>query len=221
MIIARPIQYTANPGAYRELFTALGLVPLVSEGDWEVYAAGSGRVALHTVPVGDPLDGAADLGFESDDLGSLGWEVIAEGGIQAVVVPAELTLIVLDDTPGDDEPGPLSAVALWMTPDVANAAATLEKLGLRRQVASNTGGWVQLRADAGLAAVHESAAPSAELSFEYAGDAGALLPALEPFGGRIIDETYGRTLLVDRPGGGDPIWITERQTDLYGYSAHA
>ncbi len=34
----------------------------------------------------------------------------------------------------------------------------------------------------------------------------------------LFDATYGRTLLVDRPGGGEPIWINERQTDLYGYS---
>jgi hypothetical protein len=218
MIIARPIQYTSNPDAYRELFRALGLRSLGAEGDWEVFTAGSGRVALHTVPAGDALDGDVDLGFESDDLYGLGWEVVAEGGIEAVVVPAELPIVVLDETPGDDVDGPLSALALWTTSHVADAAGTLEKLGLRPLVRSDAGGWVQLRADSGLAAVHAGETSRAELSFEYAGDVAGLVEPLRPFGARIVDETYGRTLLVDRPGGGEPIWINERQTDLYGYS---
>lgn len=241
MIIVRPVQYTSRVAQYRELFGVLGLAELPPDragdatADWTVFRAGSGRVGLHAVPAGDPLDGRASLGFETDQLdavaerlaGTCDLRRFGRSGGRAIeaTAPDGLALVFLAPTAGDVAPQKteLSALGLWMTADVAGAARVLQSLGLEGRVRSESGGWFQASADGGgLAAVHEGAAqPHAELSFEYAGDVDALAERLRAagIGCSVVDESYGRTLLVDRPGGGEPIWVNERQTDLYGYVA--
>lgn len=240
MIIARPVQYTSDPGGYRALFEALGLAELPPDdagdatSDWAVFQAGSGRVGLHAVDPGDPLDGAAALGFETDDLDGAAGRLAAlcdvrrfgRSGGRAVeaVAPDGLHLVLLAPTAGSaPAPPPLSSLGLWITPKTADAIAVLGALGLTGQVASDSGQWFQATADGGgLAAVHDgTGAPAAQLSFQYDGDLAELRQQLLDAGqgSALVDESYGRTLLVDRPGGGDPVWINERQTDLYGYVA--
>lgn len=57
------------------------------------------------------------------------------------------------------------------------------------------------------------------LSFEYDGPITDLEQAMTDQGVkvRVIDESYGRTLRFDDPDGGEEIWVSERQRDLYGY----
>ena len=241
MIIVRPVQYTSRVAQYRELFGALGLAELPPDqaGDatphWAVFQTGSGRVGLHAVPAGDPLDGQASLGFETDELDAVADRLAASCGVrrfgrsggQAIeaIAPDGLPLVFLAPTAGEASPelAELSALGLWLTADTGAATRVLQELGLDGRVRSETGGWFQASADGGgLAAVHDgSDEPTAELSFEYDGDVYALAERLESAGisCTVVDESYGRTLLVDRPGGGEPIWINERQTDLYGYVA--
>lgn len=229
MIVSRPVQYTSDVGGYRRLFVALGLAPLQEGPDWSVYAAGDGRVALHRVDVGDRLDARAALGFESDDLdavigafGDAARRFTAENGAPGVAIAGELEIVVLAPAPGaaSGTPG-LRALGLWVSADVEAAASVLGRLGLRAEVRSDSGRWVQLAADAGLAAVHDGSPAAAQLSFEYDGDVDELAERVRLAGveAQVVDESYGRTLLLTRPGGGEPIWINERQTDLYGYTA--
>ena len=229
MIISRPVQYTSDLVGYRRVFAALGLAPLQESEDWSVYAAGDGRVALHRVDAGDALDSRAALGFESDDLdvvvsafGDAARRFTAENGARGVAIDGELEIVVLEPAPGGASgTAGLRALGLWVSPNVNAAASVLERLGLRAEVRSDSGQWVQLTADGGLAAVHDGATPGAQLSFEYLGDVDELAQRLAAAGveAQVVDESYGRTLLVARPDGGEPIWINERQSDLYGYTA--
>lgn len=241
MIIVRPVQYTSRVTQYRELFGALGLAELPPDQagdttpDWAVFQAGSGRVGLHAVLDGDPLDGQASLGFETDELDAVADRLAAscrvrrfarsDGRAVEAVAPDGLPLVFLAPTAGQVSPelSELSALGLWMTADTARAVRVLQELGLDGRVRSESGRWFQASADGGgLAAVHEGGEmPSAELSFEYDGDVDALAERLNAagIGCSVVDEAYGRTLQVDPPGGGEPIWVNERQTDLYGYVA--
>jgi len=229
MIISRPVQYTSDLAGYRRIFAALGLVPLAETEDWSVYAAGDGRVGLHRVDAGDDLDGAAALGFESDDVDAVvaafdgaARRFTAENGARGVAIDGGLEIVVLEPAPGEARgTAGLRSLGLWVSPDVPAAVAVLERLGLRGDVRSDSGQWVQMVADAGLAAVHDGAEPGAQLSFEYRGDVEDLarLLAAARVEADVVDEAYGRTLLVARPEGGEPIWINERQSDLYGYTA--
>ncbi len=241
MIIVRPVQYTSRVTQYRELFGGLGLAELPPDqagdatSDWTVFQTGSGRVGLHAVPDGDPLDGQATLGFETDELDAVARRLAevcrvrrfgrSEGRAIEATAPDGLPLVFLAPTAGDVSPdlAELSALGLWMTADTDRATRVLQALGLDGRVRSQRGGWFQASADGGgLAAVHEGGEePSAELSFEYDGDVDAVAGRLDAagIGCRVVDESYGRTLLVDRPGGGEPLWVNERQTDLYGYVA--
>lgn len=245
MIISRPVQYTSRVGEYRELLLALGLseLPRDDDGDatqaWWVFQAGSGRVALHAVDAGDALDGGAALGFETDELDAVADRLAGAAGIaevrrfgrsggKAIEATASdgLQLVLLAPTAGaaTAEVPELASLGLWVTPDVPAAATVLGALGLTGTVASDGGGWFQATAGGGgLAAAHDGTMASAQLSFEYDGDVEVLKARLEGRGAgcALVDESYGRTLLVDRPGGGDPLWINERQTDLYGYVALA
>lgn len=240
MIIARPVQYTSDVVGYRRLFAALGLAELPSDvdgdatPDWSVFQCGSGRVGLHAVDSGDPLDGGAALGFETDDLDGAAERLAAvcdvrrferSGGRAVEATAADgLHLVLLAPTAGDAAAGvvELASLGLWMTPSTAGAIGVLHALDLEGQVASDSGGWFQASADGGgLAAVHEAGDAHAELSFEYDGDVETLHRRLADAGvtASLVDESYGRTLLVGRPGGGEPLWVNERQTDLYGYVA--
>ena len=241
MIIVRPVQYTSRVAQYRELFGALGLAELPPDQagdatpDWTVFQAGSGRVGLHAVADGDALDGQASLGFETDELDAVAGRLTefcqvrrfgrSEGRAVEAIAPDGLPLVFLAPTAGEASLSlrELSALGLWRTADVDGATRVLLALGLRGRVRSEGGGWFQASADGGgLAAVHDgNEEPNAELSFEYDGDLEALADRLEAagIGCNVVDESYGRTLLVDRPGGGEPIWVNERQTDLYGYVA--
>ncbi|HEU4948988.1 MAG TPA: VOC family protein [Kribbella sp.] len=118
---------------------------------------------------------------------------------------------------------------LRFTADVPAMRRFLEMLGLRSRVESERGGWVDMVAGRGMAALHDAASSEAgerpgvtRLSFE-ADDIGELAQRLQDAGYHDVttwDEAYGRVLSVTAPDA-TAIWVDERSDDLYGYRQHA
>lgn len=134
-------------------------------------------------------------------------------------------------TSPDADPA-LSASIMWIAPDTAGAGQDLANIGAQPRVGSDSGDWTDFTAkNGGRIGVHIGGAASAgPLGFEYDGDLATLLDRLTAAGheAHIVDECYGRTLHVanpdfaDLPGNptGPTIWISERQTDLYGHTEY-
>ena len=113
------------------------------------------------------------------------------------------------------------------TDDVAAMRRFLEALGLRPRIASDNGGWVDfLTKDSGGAALHDAAtatsgyrAGETSLSFESEEPLEVVRDRLHAAGfadAHIVDEAYGRTLVVTDPDG-IRVSVDEVQEDLYGY----
>jgi hypothetical protein len=106
--------------------------------------------------------------------------------------------------------------------------AFLEEIGLRPRIESIRGGWVDMVAGSGMAALHGAASSASggrpgetRLSYE-AEDVDALAEHLKAGGyddATVWDEAYGRVLSVTAPDGGR-VWVDERSRDLYGYREH-
>ncbi|WP_426998125.1 VOC family protein [Pseudarthrobacter sp. N5] len=131
----------------------------------------------------------------------------------------------------------LGVTAMWITTDTAAARQDLANIGARPQRSSDTGDWADFTAKNGgrIGVQIGGAVGAGPLGFEYDGDLGTLLDRLTAAGhaAHIVDESYGRTLHVPNPDfteldfaelpnspAGPTIWISERQTDLYGYTEH-
>ncbi|WP_146111956.1 hypothetical protein [Arthrobacter sp. MYb227] len=149
--------------------------------------------------------------------------LVAPDGLAFTAVPVDASLTAgtpQPSTAGLTSDASLSVLALWNTPDVPGSAKTLENIGAKPDTSSNSGKWVQFRAKhGGYVAAHGGSTPSTVLSFEYDGDLVAYAAGLRNAGfeTEIVDEAYGRTLLVAHPDG-DQLWINERQSDLHGYT---
>ena len=209
------------------------------------FAAGSGRVMLQpshtfhtalgfevrdvekfaqwTISDGTPvrLENVSFAGNESEE--QVIAQIVAPDGLTFTVVPVDPSL-----TAGTPQAAPaslgdavsLSVLALWNTPDVPGTVQTLENIGAKSDTSSNSGNWAQFRAKhGGYVAAHSGGTAATVLSFEYDGDLVSYAAGLQEAGfeTEIIDEAYGRTLLVAHPDG-DQRWINERQTDLHGYT---
>lgn len=234
MITARPIRFTADLPAWRELLGAVGAT-IVSDADgWTVYAVGSGRLALHAASEEWP-SGLTTLGFEVTDLDT--WAASAQGAGAPVVVGETAhgragTVTAGDGTtftvdPAEDAPDgapadpALAVLPIWYTPQSEEARRILGTLDIPERITGDNGVWTDLTCDGGgLVAVHRADTVGVELGFEYAGDVETLIPLLEGAGleTALIDESHNRTLRIpdpDRPG--TEIWVNEEQRDLYGY----
>jgi hypothetical protein len=241
-LTVRPITFTTVPDAWLAVLHALGGKSLVDDDDWHVVAFASGRVAVHAVRQGDPLAGTQVLGFETDDVDAVAAatgrpvDVDADGPGIAVTGADGLSFRIHAATPDEDvatgaaQPTtaqPTAVLPLWYSPDVADAVATLERLGLRRRIASDAGTWVDLAApDGGLVAAHRAERSSVQISFEHP-DVRALAVALEAagVGSTVVDENYGFSLRVPNPDAaigahstGSEIFVNQTQRDLYGYT---
>ena len=210
-IVVRPIRYTSRVAATREWAIRLGLVPLLDTDDWVVFAAGSGRLALHAVPAGDPSDGSTTLAVETDDLDAL-QERWSRAGLATRRVDSHDVPLLFAATPfggelvaGELSPSTaqgrpdadLAVMPMLVTPEVSGAADWLAThLGLRRRISSEGGGWVDLAMPdgGGLVAIHHAgnlsseppeAAPMGEiavgLTFEHT-DVDALLERVRSAG---------------------------------------
>ena len=117
---------------------------------------------------------------------------------------------------------------LRFSTDVQAMRGFLELLGLRSRVESEHGGWVDMVAGRGMAALHDAASSNTagrpgetRLSFET-DDIDELAQRLRDAGyadATTWDESYGRVLSVTAPGG-STVWVDERSDDLYGYKLH-
>lgn len=233
MLCVRPIRFTHQPQAWSVLLQALGLAPAAEADGWREFDSANGRLALHAASAAHP-GGTTQLGFEVGDLDEFARRTREAGsgvvisdephGRSAAITGPDGLVLTADVQSDRPHPGTVDAalhvLALWMTPDVPGAAATLRAIGARPEIASDSGGWAQFRAkNGGLVAAHSGSAPAAELGFEYDGDAGLLLERLLAAGlaAQLIDESNGRTVRVPDPDGGLGLWISERRRDLYGY----
>lgn len=232
MITTQPIVYTAEPDWWRRLAEALGLRQHgVTDAVWSEWD-GDGILAIHAADHDDPAVGTTEFHVLVDDLTQ------SRAALDAIGVRTEIR--TLDDI-GDlliahtrsgisitatagarrAQHGDLSVMPIWYLDDIPFGTTVFEALGLRRRLASDSGGWVDAVADGGgLAALHAASAPRIELSFEYRGDVNALADSLiaDGFDARIVDEAYNRTILVALPKGGD-LWINGAIEDTYGYTS--
>lgn len=169
MLVVRPIRYTSQVDPMREWAARLGMVPLLESPGWHVLGAGRGRLAVHEVPAGDPLDGTTTLAFETDDLDALEqrWREAGlstrrtdELGIPLVFARTpfggEMAAGELSPQGGSArEPG-LVVMPMLAIADVPAAARWFSGWGLRRRISSESGGWTDLEVDddGGLIALH-------------------------------------------------------------------
>ncbi|GAA1157650.1 hypothetical protein [Ornithinicoccus hortensis] len=234
MITARPIRFTDDLPAWRELLGAVGATTVSDADGWTVYAVGSGRLALHAASEEWP-NGLTTLGFEVDDLDA--WAAsAAEAGAPVVVGEAahgragtvtagDGTTFTVDpaETARDEAPADpaLMVLPIWYTPQSEEARRILGTLGIRERITGDNGVWTDLTCDGGgLVAVHRADTVGVELGFEYAGDIEALIPLVERSGRTpaLIDESHNRTLRIPDPDRPDrDLWVNEEQRDLYGY----
>lgn len=238
----QPIRYTSNVDGWLELVSALGGRTIVSDGLWHVCALPSGRLAIHGVDPHDPQAGSTQLRLavpditaaltrNADALAATGATATAQEaahGLQGVVTGSDGMNVYLDaaDPPtAADEVAPTGAAVLplWMTPDVASAAAVLAALRLTRRITSDSGDWSDFTAPGGGLIAGHGGPLDVILSFEHP-DLDELLAPLAEAGIRatVVDETYARTLRIANPDAPDDvdseIWVNEAQRDLYGYS---
>lgn len=229
MLRVRPIVFTPNFDAYSKLFTALGLTLAEDADGWRVFAADSGRVAVHIADT--PSFG---FNFEVGSVSEFARRT-AQDGTAAVVVdtndgpaaqvtaPVGRTFLAWE-TLTDEEPfsSGLAVAPIWYTPDTAAAEKVFTDIGAKKRLSSNAGAWTDFTTkNGGLLAVHRADDDGAELAFEYAGNVEVLQQRLLGQGtkSKLIDENYGRSLRMPNPDGGET-YINEWQEDLYGYTEH-
>jgi catechol 2,3-dioxygenase-like lactoylglutathione lyase family enzyme len=114
---------------------------------------------------------------------------------------------------------------IHFVPDLAAAVRFYEALGLAPEVQSRSGHWIELTASGGELGLHDAA-----IAADGEGRAGVLLTfvadepleAIErrlreagfPPDGTIVDQEWGRSLLVPGPGG-TIVQVDERDRELY------
>lgn len=238
MIAARPIRFTHDLAAHRRYLEALGATRVITAPGWEVYAVGSGRLALHAASEAQPPGDA--LAWEVEDLDEWAQQARAAGlpfevgptdhGTAATVTAPDGTTFTVDPSTEPEQPAPadtaLAVLPIWYTnpAEVEGAREVLRGLGAVQRVTADSDVWTDFTCPAGgLVAVHATDdGRGVELAFELDGDVETLMPRLQQAGVEplLIDETYSRTLQIadpDRPG--RMLWINEKQQDLYGYTS--
>lgn len=181
------------------------------------------KFAQWTISDGTPVRLETVQSAAKEPEGHIIAHMVAPDGLAFTAVPVDASLTAGTPQPRTAEftnDASLSVLALWNTPDVPGSAKTLENIGAKPDTSSNSGNWAQFRAKhGGYVAAHSGSTPSTVLSFEYDGDLVSYAAGLRDAGyeTEIVDEAYGRTLLVAHPDG-DQLWINERQSDMYGYT---
>lgn len=233
-LTVRPIRFTADIPRWQTILETLGGVLISEHPGWLVYQMGSGRVALHAShpdqPAGMttlPLETSTPVPEAVEQTAAAGVpiEISQEDhGLAGRVTASDGTSFTLDAaTPGArsaQEPR-LSVLSIWYTPAPEPARALVSGLGAQAHLLADDGVWSTFTCKGGgLMAVHQADSVGAELAFEWDGDAEEVQATLEAAGieSVLIDETYARTVQITDPDGGEPVWVNERQTDLYGYA---
>ena len=231
MLRVRPIVFTPNFNAVSDLFTALGLALLEDAPGWRVFAADSGRLAVHA---GDQP--SVSFSFEVGSVDEFARRTV-EAGTDAVVVDtadgraarvtaADGRSFLAYEAPLSNEGPPtegLSVLPIWYALNVAAAETVFTDIGARKRLGSDAGSWVDFTAkNGGLIAVHEADKPRTELAFEFSGDVEPLQERLRlaSIHSALIDEDYGRSLRLPNPDGGE-IRVNQWTENTYGYRQHS
>ncbi|MCD5342391.1 VOC family protein [Arthrobacter sp. AK04] len=240
MLRVRPLHFTSRMDSWDRLLTALGMVRTEDDAGWQVFDAGSGRLALHAVPEG-AQDGSTALAVEVGDLAEFARRTNlaaeADGAAPAELVTAdhgESCRITAPDgfsfladkaahaaQCADADPA-LAVVGVWFTEDPASVSRTLHQVGARPRpvpdqddtadFTAKNGGVLMVRPASGM--------PRSGLGFEYDGALEPLRERLASAGiqASITEEAFARTLHVANPDAGAgaaahvpaTLWISQR-----------
>ncbi|MGH3165802.1 MAG: hypothetical protein ACRDN0_07890 [Trebonia sp.] len=229
-------------GEMWQVFSGVGADPGSGAGP---SAGAGGAVAIHEVAADDPLAGRTDLGFEADDidvilaglraaanLDRVIAEIVAEdhGRSLRVTMPDGLSFLV-DTRPNRAAvAAPASSFRLepsqmWFTGDVPGAADVLRALDATLLISSrDPAGWADTRMPGGgRTQAHRQDRSYASAGFMLSGRLEDLRDRLFAAGltsASIIDETFGRMLVLDGPDGAELAWVNQEQDDYYGYVVH-
>ena len=149
MLRVRPLHFTSRMDSWDRLLTALGMVRTEDDAGWQVFDAGSGRLALHAVPEGAE-DGSTALAVEVGDLaefarrtnlaaeedGAAPAELVTADHGESCRITAPDGFSFLADKAAhaarcaDADPA-LAVVGVWFTEDPASASRTLHQVGAR------------------------------------------------------------------------------------------
>ncbi len=225
MLRVRPLHFTSRLDSWDSLLTAMGMIRTENDGDWRVFDAGSGRLALHAVPAGAAEDGTTALAVEVGDLaefarrtnlaaeddGTSPAELVTADHGEACRITAPDGFSFLADKAAhgaqcaDADPA-LAVVGVWFTEDPAAASRTLQQVGARPRpvpdqddtadFAAKNGGILMVRPASGT--------PRSGLGFEYDGALEPLQERLATAGFQVsaTEEAFGRTLHVANPDAG-------------------
>lgn len=226
MLRVRPLHFTARIDAWAELLTALGLARTENSPGWQVFDAGSGRLALHGVPEGAAEDGSTALAVEVGDVaefarrtnlsaqdeGTTPAEIITadHGEACRITGPDGFSFLADKAAPGAAQAGgadpALAVVGVWLTEDPDAASQTLRHIGARPRPVPDADETADFTAKNGgvLLVRPASGSPRSGLGFEYDGGLEPLRERLAAAGFEpsITEEAFGRTLHVPNPDAG-------------------
>lgn len=227
MITVQQIRYTGDPERWWALAERLGFTAAGEPApEWAEFDGG-GVLALHRTADAHPA-GRVDLHLLVDDLVATqarlaGFDVsrnaMAGVGVVLTVRARSGLAVTVSEGARRASNGPIAVQPIWFQPDVDEARAILEALGLRAELVADRGGWVEMHADGGGSiGVHGAEEAGFGLSF-VARDVDALAVNLTDaeFPASVVDEAYGRSLRIPDPDGGADVWVNAVQDDLYGY----
>jgi hypothetical protein len=227
MLRVRPLHFTSRPDSWESLLTALGMVITENDAGWRVFDAGSGRLALHTVPTGSAEDGTTALAVEVGDLAEFARrtnlaaaedsatpaELITADHGEACRITAPDGFSFLADKAShfaqcaDADPA-LAVAGVWFTEDPAAASRTLQHMGARPRPVPDQDDTADFSAkNGGVLMVRPASGPARSgLGFEYDGALEPLRERLASAGVQVslTEEAFGRTLHVANPDAGGP-----------------
>ena len=240
MLRVRPLHFTSRMDSWDRLLTALGMVRTEGEAGWQVFDAGSGRLALHAVPegaengstalaveVGDLAEFARRTNLAAEEDGAAPAELVTADHGESCRITAPDGFSFLADKAAhaarcaDADPA-LAVVGVWFTGDPASASRTLQQVGARPRPVPDQDDTADFTAKNGgvLMVRPASGAPRSGLGFEYDGGLEPLRERLASAGiqASITEEAFARTLHVANPDAGAgaaahvpaTLWISQR-----------
>jgi hypothetical protein len=241
MLRVRPLHFTSRIDVWELLLTELGMVRTENEPGWQVFDAGSGRLALHAVPDGAAEDGTTAFAVEvgdlaeftrrtnlsAQDVGTTPAEIITAGHGETCRITAPDGFIFLADKGvhmaqcADADPA-LAVVGVWFTEDTASATQTLRHIGARPRPVPDADETADFTAkNGGVLLVRPAAGPPRSgLGFEYDGGLEPLRARLASAGfeATVTEEAFGSTLHVANPDAGSgadhvpaAVWVSEHR----------
>jgi hypothetical protein len=222
MLRVRPVHFTSRIEEWEQLFTDLGMVKTLDDGNWREFDAASGRIALQHTPADAGNDGTTSLAVEVGDVEEFARRTNLAAS-EMGNTPAELIPADVGDscriTGGDgfsfmadkathwaqcaDADTGLAVVGVWFTEDTAGATATLSSIGARFRPVPDADETADFTAkNGGVLMVRPGSGPARSgFGFEYDGDLDALRQRLTSAGHKVTltEEAFSRSLHVANP----------------------